>query len=220
VTSVGENRLGGQVVWLWDPKRHHAQYYAHLSEQLVAPGRLVQRGDVIGRVGNTGNARATPPHLHFGIYAGTGAIDPAPFVRPLPGSAAAPATALLERLGAWARVTSARGTVRQGPSTDAAELTLLPRNTPVQIAGAVDRWVRVALPDAGEGFVPVASLALTPAPLRRVRVTAETAVRTRPETDAPLRALIPPAGRLSVLGTFGEHALVQTESGERGWARL
>jgi peptidoglycan LD-endopeptidase LytH len=220
VTSVGESNLGGRVIWIWNAGRAHAQYYAHLSEQLVAAGQLVRRGDVIGRVGNTGNARTTRPHLHFGIYARSGAIDPAPFVRPLPGAAAAPATASLAHLGAWARITTSRGTVRQGPSPDAPEVAGLPRNTPVQVAGAVDRWVRVALPDAAEGFVAVASLALAPSPLRRVRVTADTAIRTRPEADAPVRTLIPPAGRLAVLGTFGEHALVQTESGERGWAQL
>jgi hypothetical protein len=207
-------------VWLWNAARRQAQYYAHLSEQLVTAGKRVRRGDVIGRVGNTGNARTALPHLHFGIYAGSGAIDPAPFVRPLPGAAAAPAAASLEHLGAWARVTSTRGTLREGPSPDAPELTMLPRNTPVRVAGAVDRWVRVALPDEAEGFVPVASLALAPGPLRRVRVTADTPVRTRPEAGAPMRTVIPPAGRLTVLGTFGEHALVQTESGERGWARL
>jgi murein DD-endopeptidase MepM/ murein hydrolase activator NlpD len=220
VTSVGESNLGGRVVWLWNATRGHAQYYAHLSEQLVTSGQLVRRGDVIGRIGNTGNARTTPPHLHFGIYARSGAIDPAPFVLPLPGAGAAPSTASIEHLGAWARVTSTRGTLREGPSPGAPELTVLPRNTAVRVAGAVDRWVRVALPDAGEGFVPLATLALAPAPLRRVRVTADTAVRTRPEADAPMRTLIPPPGRLSVLGTFGGHALVQTESGERGWARL
>ncbi len=32
-------------------------------------------------MGNTGNARGTPPHLHFGIYARRdGPIDPLPFV--------------------------------------------------------------------------------------------------------------------------------------------
>ena len=220
VTRVGESDLGGRVVWLWNATRGQAHYYAHLSEQLVTAGQLVRRGDVIGRIGNTGNARTAPPHLHFGIYAGRGAVDPAPFVRPLPGAGAAPAAASVERLGAWARITSARAAVRRGPSTDAPELTVLPRNTPVRVAGAVDRWVRVALPDAGEGFVPVTSLALAPAPLRRVQVIAYTAVRSRPEANAPIRALIPPPGRLTVLGTFGEHTLVQTESGERGWARL
>jgi murein DD-endopeptidase MepM/ murein hydrolase activator NlpD len=41
----------------------------------------VKPGDVLGYVGSSGNARQTPPHLHFGIYE-RGAVDPWPFVRP------------------------------------------------------------------------------------------------------------------------------------------
>jgi peptidoglycan LD-endopeptidase LytH len=81
VTGVTTNRLGGKVVWVWDPTRGQALYYAHLDRQEVAPGERVRAGDVVGRVGNTGNARATPAHLHFGIYRPLeGAIDPLPFV--------------------------------------------------------------------------------------------------------------------------------------------
>jgi murein DD-endopeptidase MepM/ murein hydrolase activator NlpD len=83
VTSVGENRLGGRVVWVLDVSRGLTQYYAHLQDQAVRPGQFVAAGDTLGTVGNTGNARTTPPHLHFGIYApGQGALDPAPFIRP------------------------------------------------------------------------------------------------------------------------------------------
>jgi murein DD-endopeptidase MepM/ murein hydrolase activator NlpD len=50
---------------------------------LVSIGERVVRGDVLGTVGNTGNARTTPPHLHFGIYErGRGAIDPYWFIAP------------------------------------------------------------------------------------------------------------------------------------------
>jgi murein DD-endopeptidase MepM/ murein hydrolase activator NlpD len=34
-------------------------------------------------IGNTGNARTTPAHLHFGIYGFGGAVDPLPFVNPV-----------------------------------------------------------------------------------------------------------------------------------------
>ena len=81
VSSVGTNRLGGNVVWVWDPARGQRQYYAHLASAAVSTGERVRAGDVIGYVGNTGNARHTPPHLHFGIYAlQEGPIDPLPFV--------------------------------------------------------------------------------------------------------------------------------------------
>jgi murein DD-endopeptidase MepM/ murein hydrolase activator NlpD len=82
VTSVGTNRLGGNVVWVWDPARRQSHYYAHLSSQAVGTGTRVRAGEVVGYVGNTGNARSTPPHLHFGIYAlGEGPVDPLPFVQ-------------------------------------------------------------------------------------------------------------------------------------------
>ena len=50
-------------------------YYAHLDSQLVSEGQWVLPGDTLGLVGNTGNARATSPHLHFGVYA-SGPHDP------------------------------------------------------------------------------------------------------------------------------------------------
>ncbi|MFW5726801.1 MAG: M23 family metallopeptidase, partial [bacterium] len=59
---------GGKVVWLSSPSRGFNLYYAHLDSQTVVPGQRVQPGDTLGFVGNTGNARTTPPHLHFGIY--------------------------------------------------------------------------------------------------------------------------------------------------------
>jgi peptidoglycan LD-endopeptidase LytH len=80
ITRQTSNRLGGKVVWVWAPSRGISLYYAHLDEQLVAPGERVRAGDVLGTVGNTGNARGTSPHLHFGIYALGGAVDPFPFV--------------------------------------------------------------------------------------------------------------------------------------------
>ena len=81
VTSVGTTARGGNVVWVWDPRRSQSHYYAHLDKQAVSTGTRVKAGDVVGYVGNTGNARTTPPHLHFGIYSsGEGPIDPLPFV--------------------------------------------------------------------------------------------------------------------------------------------
>ena len=90
IARAGSNRLGGTVVWVYAPAEGRTFYYAHLDRHAVGPVAMVAAGDVIGYVGNTGNARTTPPHLHFGIYDG-GAIDPWPFVQPdqpVPGHAA------------------------------------------------------------------------------------------------------------------------------------
>ena len=82
VTAVREGGLGGRQVWMLGPGRQR-HYYAHLDAwaEGLAPGDLVRRGDALGGVGDTGNARGTPPHLHYGIYGPGGAIDPLPLLR-------------------------------------------------------------------------------------------------------------------------------------------
>lgn len=80
VVSVGQNKLGGNVVWVMGPAGHR-HYYAHLDQFAdVKAGDRVQPGTVLGFVGNTGNARTTPPHLHYGIYSASGAINPYPLL--------------------------------------------------------------------------------------------------------------------------------------------
>ncbi len=66
VFSVGWNNLGGNRLWLRD-SRGNEFYYAHLSaySPLAVNGMKVKAGDVLGFVGNTGDAITTPPHLHF-----------------------------------------------------------------------------------------------------------------------------------------------------------
>jgi murein DD-endopeptidase MepM/ murein hydrolase activator NlpD len=75
--KVGWNRIGGWRFWLRD-RWGNEFYHAHLSAFAPAAkeGAVVKAGTVVGFVGNTGDAKTTPPHLHFEIHPGGG--DPIP----------------------------------------------------------------------------------------------------------------------------------------------
>lgn len=81
ITSVGNGAISGKTVWLRSSHHPITAYYAHLDQQKVRVGQRVKKGDVIGTVGKTGNARTTPAHLHFGIYTRSGAVNPLPYVK-------------------------------------------------------------------------------------------------------------------------------------------
>ncbi|MBX2859472.1 MAG: M23 family metallopeptidase [Cellvibrionaceae bacterium] len=58
---------GGNVALGLGPKwRLH--YFAHMDRVFVAGGVFVGRGDELGTVGNSGNARGKPAHLHYSIF--------------------------------------------------------------------------------------------------------------------------------------------------------
>jgi murein DD-endopeptidase MepM/ murein hydrolase activator NlpD len=67
--SVGWNGVGGHRLWLRD-RQGNEYYYAHLSAYSPAAfnGSQVRAGDVIGFVGDSGDAAGTPYHLHFEIH--------------------------------------------------------------------------------------------------------------------------------------------------------
>ena len=85
IADLRDNNLGGKVIWVLGPSGSW-HYYAHLNahKRGLAIGDYVQKGDLLGYVGNTGNARYTAPHLHYGIYLdgkGRGAVNPFPYLR-------------------------------------------------------------------------------------------------------------------------------------------
>ncbi len=88
VLEVIEDGIGGKSVTIQSDDYSWRTYYAHLDAQKVSKGQIVKKGQLIGTVGNTGNAKTTTPHLHFGIYEPGGAIDPLPVVKTSPRIAA------------------------------------------------------------------------------------------------------------------------------------
>lgn len=83
VRRVFTGRLGGLSVDLVDDNGDR-YYYAHLSAVAVRDGQRVRAGEPVGAVGNTGNARTTPPHLHWQVHPGDGPpVNPYPLARML-----------------------------------------------------------------------------------------------------------------------------------------
>jgi peptidoglycan LD-endopeptidase LytH len=85
VVRIGHDHLGGNVVWVAG-RPSTLYYYAHLDSFWpgLRVGDRVDAGTPLGRVGNTGNARTTPPHLHFGMYPAVRAfwpVDPTPVLQ-------------------------------------------------------------------------------------------------------------------------------------------
>ncbi|MBP6495241.1 MAG: M23 family metallopeptidase [Psychrobacter sp.] len=81
VSKVGENTLGGRVVVVIGPGGA-GHYYAHLEDYAdLSPNDWVNAGDTIGYVGDSGNAKGTPPHVHYGIYINGSAVNPYPLLQ-------------------------------------------------------------------------------------------------------------------------------------------
>jgi peptidoglycan LD-endopeptidase LytH len=111
----GRDALGGNTVWLNTPGTSY--YYAHLDRVAVRDQQQVKVGDVLGYVGNTGNADGTPSHLHFGVFRwGRDPVDPLPLL-------------VGQRFnGAPAEATADAGS--QSPSRSGLSPTLAPTSVP------------------------------------------------------------------------------------------
>lgn len=81
ISYIGEQPKGGQCLWL-TTENGTSFYYAHLERWApgLYEGMEVRSGDLLGYVGNTGNARTTPPHLHFGINDNDEMVNPYPIL--------------------------------------------------------------------------------------------------------------------------------------------
>jgi len=213
---TGVNNLGGNVIWL--RAQDKTLYYAHLDRWAFDGVAQVREGDVLGYVGNTGNARTTSPHLHFGIY-DDGAINPLPFLRPDELAPAIPTTPYLH-LGAFVRIATPRASVRDGPASDRSRLAQLERHTPLKVLGAGGRWLRVALPDGVAGYVE--EIAVTPADraIRRDTLRSPVPLREGPTASSPVIATVGQGQLVEVLGSFGDYEWLRSPHGHVGWTAV
>jgi len=182
----------------------------------VRRGDLVKPGDTLGFVGNTGNARTTPPHLHFGIYMrGIGAVDPYyhlydPADRP-------PAFAGDSSLvGQWARIARGGAVARTEPRRSAPVMARVDRSTPIRVLAGVGDWYRARLPDGREGYVAAADAERLD-PIVTAAVTAGSVMRAAPSDSAAAMDSLADGDMVPFLGRYGGYALVRRADGLQGW---
>lgn len=81
ISYIGDQPKGGHCLWL-TTENGTSFYYAHLDRWApgLYEGMEVRSGDLLGYVGNTGNAKTTPPHLHFGVNDNDEMVNPYPIL--------------------------------------------------------------------------------------------------------------------------------------------
>lgn len=81
ISYIGDQPKGGNCLWL-TTESGASFYYAHLDRWAsgLYEGMEVRSGDLLGFVGNTGNAKTTPPHLHFGVNENDEMVNPYPIL--------------------------------------------------------------------------------------------------------------------------------------------
>ena len=145
LNRVGWEQLGGWRLWVRDSAGDEF-YYAHLSgySPLALHAKRVRAGDVIGFVGNSGDAFTTSPHVHFEVHPRSllrlgynGAVDPtrylntwhhlAPAVLPKPVHPPFPAGPIRnEARFIWRELLAARHLIRHAPQASARPRVALP----------------------------------------------------------------------------------------------
>ncbi|MEJ7779888.1 MAG: M23 family metallopeptidase [Daejeonella sp.] len=213
VTRVNESNLGGKVVWVRPHDRDFTLYYAHLDEQTVSDGQAVQIGDTLGRMGNTGNARTTPPHLHFGVYTREGAVDPLPFINPkvkeLPEDRIE--TNAVNMIMRTSGNASLSGILGEDPVT-------LKNGTILRISAVSESSFRVEMPDSRLGYLPKNRVLSIAKPLLQYKIDQDQQeLYDRPDSLAAVKMNLKAGQKVQVLGNFGDYQFVLDSNKETGW---
>lgn len=215
VTSTRNNNLGGKVVFMRPDNKNYSLYYAHLDSQIVAAGDRVNTGDVLGLMGNTGNAKNTPTHLHFGIYTNSGAVDPLPFVnesRPQPEKIKAEPL-LIDSLVRNNKTTM----LYNEPSVKAKTGTKIQPYALMKIIAATGDWYKIKIEESmQEGFVKSNDVSLLSKPLKKIKVDDTMNVFDKPDSAAAIKFIIHKDKSFSVLAE-NESFMYLSNEAEQGW---
>ena len=152
ISSTGNRGLGGKQVWLRDGIFGQSLYYAHLDSITATTGQRVSIGDTLGLVGNTGNAKTTPPHLHFGIYNRTGAINPYPYIKQTE------IPSISDSLSSNLGVLKSNGTMRLSPTSTSYKIATMKRKDTVLLLEKTGNWFHIRPHDSLQGYLYKSSI--------------------------------------------------------------
>ena len=212
ISRVNENRLGGKVVFLRAAKTGDNLYYAHLDSQIAVQGQRVKTGDTVGLIGNTGNAKNTPPHLHFGIYTIGGAINPLPFIK-RDVKEPSKVIASLEPLNTVLRTLHSVPLFEQ-PDTKSAKIQTIEKEEAIVILAATGNWYKVKLFNNEIGYV--SSKSLTGKNIRSLFLKEPAELSVLPKSNSPRMKFIAAGEKIEVLGSYQNFYLVRYQDME-GW---
>ena len=213
-TRVNENKLGGKVVWLRPEGKEFTLYYAHLDEQSVVDGQSVKIGDTLGRMGNTGNAKSTPPHLHFGIYTRDGAVNPLPFINPkVPKSPEIKsATSLLNSIIRTTGNAALSNTTTGGESR-------LPNGTIGLVKAASAQNYRIEFPNGESGYLAAGKISETAKRISRQAINSDQVqLYDRPDSLAAVKGSLQSGKNVDLIGSFKGYYFVKSD-GQTGWIK-
>jgi len=213
VTRVSTGGLGGKIIWMNDLKRGHSYYFAHLDSQFVRSGKRVSQGDVLGTVGNTGNAKYTPSHLHFGVYQRS-SKDPIAYIRTMEKLVNELAPDTLFQAVVF-RVRSNTATLYAGPSAKSEIRAKLNKQSYIKVIAQSKDWYRVQTATDREGFIEKKNV--QPAETgKQLDISKDTWLLTSANLNAtPIKFL--PAQRVQRLAVYRDFEFVRTKDGLTGW---
>ncbi|MCD8740185.1 M23 family metallopeptidase [Mucilaginibacter roseus] len=215
VNNVTNNNLGGKVVFFRPDGKDYTLYYAHLDSQLVQNGQTLIPGDTIGLVGNTGNARNTPSHLHFGIYTSGGAIDPLAFVDRKTAEPS-PITAALNNLNSTVRTSNSVNRLYNAADVKSSQTLNLPKNSVLTVEAAASSWYKVRLPDGLIAYISSKSVT-NAGVLRSITLKTAQPLLDAPDTaNAPAKRQLAAGNKVAVLGAYKNYYLVR-DGEDTGW---
>jgi peptidoglycan LD-endopeptidase LytH len=213
VASARTTPRGGNVVWLRASGRSY--YYAHLEKSAITGSRTVEAGEVLGYVGNSGNAITTPTHLHFGVYRrGHGAIDP------LPQLAARIFESSLQPVQfdpRYVRTQASKLNLRAQPAMTANVLEQLDAGSILRTVARRGEWLRVATPGNVAGWIHNAYQEEV-SDLGSWTTGNPTILLDSIGAGARPVALVGSGEKLDVIGQHATHLLLRTPDGRSaGW---